>query len=172
MDTQANLILLHYVGDQNIVTDYPLGNSHHSQSSALEKLKNNTDLPGNIYKKIIALNNCPLNYECIMKPRNSKQIANLQQGERNKSRLTHDALYNLHTEAYDLCGFIITIRTFPDLIVVCGHGSLAEELDGLLQADSEVPQLLSYDTTFQLGDFYFCFGIPSFPPHQLFLVSF
>ena len=37
---------------------------------------------------------------------------------------------------------------------MCGHGSLAEELDGVLQAESEVPQMLSYDTTFQLGDFY------------------
>ena len=89
-----------------------------------------------------------------MKPRNSKQIANLQQNERSKSRLTHDALYNLHELAYDLRPFVVLIKTFPDVLIVCGHGSLAEELDGLLQAESEVPQLLSYDTTFQLGDFY------------------
>ena len=37
---------------------------------------------------------------------------------------------------------------------MCGHRSLADELDGLLQAASNIPQLLSYDTTFQLGDFY------------------
>ena len=89
-----------------------------------------------------------------MKPRNSKQIANLQQNERRKSQLTHDALYNLHELAYDLRPFVISIKTFPDVLIVCGHGSLAEELDGLLQAESEVPQLLSYDTTFQLGNFY------------------
>ena len=89
-----------------------------------------------------------------MKPRNSKQIANLQQNERSKSQLTHDALYNLHELAYDLRPFVISIKTFPDVLIVCGHGSLAEELDGLLQAESKVPQLLSYDTTFQLGDFY------------------
>ena len=89
-----------------------------------------------------------------MKPQNSKQIANLQQGECNRSRFTHDELYNLHELVYYLCGFIITIRTFPELIVVCGHGSLVEELDGLLQEESEAPQLLSYDTTFLLGDFY------------------
>ena len=56
--------------------------------------------------------------------------------------------------AYDLRSFVISIKTFPDVLIVCGHGSLAEELDGLVQAESEVPQLLSYDTTFQLGDFY------------------
>ena len=49
-----------------------------------------------MYTKKLASNNSTLNYESIMKPRNSKQIVNLQQNERSKSRLTHDALYNLH----------------------------------------------------------------------------
>ena len=160
VDTSIDLIILHYGGDESIVIDFPHGNSHHCQPyyhtcpSVLEKLKNSVDCPGNVYKKAVASNNSPVNYESTMKPRNSKQIANLQQNERSKSRLTHDALYNLHELAYDLRPFVISIKTFPDVLIVCGHGSLAEELDGLLQAESEVPQLLSYDTTFQLGDFY------------------
>ena len=107
-----------------------------------------------VQKKIVASNTSLPKYESILKPRNIKQIANLQHVKRNKFRLSHDALYNLHELALDMNPFIISIKTFPDLLVVCGHRSLADELDGLLQAASNIPQLLSYDTTFQLGDFY------------------
>ena len=39
-------------------------------------------------------------------PHNFRQIKNLQYKERQKSRLTHDAIYNLHELAYDLDGFV------------------------------------------------------------------
>ena len=38
-----------------------------------------------------------------------------------KSRLSHDALYNMHEVAYDSEGFVKVIMTYPDLIVACGH---------------------------------------------------
>ena len=157
---QTNLILLHYVGDHQIALEYPHGNSQHSQPyyrtcpSALQTLKTSNNCRGNVYKKAVASNTCLPKYESILKPRNIKQIANLQWVERNKFRLSHDALYNLHELALDMNPFIISIKTFSDVLVVCGHRSLADELDGLLQAASNIPQLLSYDTTFQLGDFY------------------
>lgn len=87
-------------------------------------------------------------------PRNSKQIANIQYRERQKSRLSHDALYNLHEIAYDLDGFVTKISTYPNLSVVFGNPRMLKELNNLLQVESKLPQLLSYDTTFQLGDFY------------------
>ncbi len=63
-------------------------------------------------------------------------------------------LSTLHELAYDISPFVISIKTFPDVLIVCGHSSLSEELNSMLQAESESPQLLSYDTTFQLGDFF------------------
>ena len=69
MDTSIDLIILHYVGDESIVIDFPHGNSHHCQPyyrtcpSVLEKLKNSVDCPGNVYKKAVASNNSPVNYE-------------------------------------------------------------------------------------------------------------
>lgn len=39
-------------------------------------------------------------------------------------------------------------------MVICGSSMVLKELDLLLQVESELPQLLSYDTTFQVGDFY------------------
>lgn len=98
--------------------------------------------------------------------RNSRQIINLQQKERQKSHLT--ALYNLHELAYDLDDFVKIIKTFPDLLVICGFKIVLKELDLILKAQSELPQLLSYDTTFQLGDFYIS---PLLFHHTLFSTS-
>ena len=46
------------------------------------------------------------------------------------------------------------IITFPDLVIVCGMSNVIKDFDRLLQSSATQPQLLSYDTTFQLGDFY------------------
>lgn len=157
---EISVVLVHYLGDEDIAVDFPHGNALHKMQphfrtcpSVLNSLRKSTDFPGNVYKKAIASSNAQ-SFDLTRNPRNTKQISNLQQSERQKSRLTHDALYNLHELAYDISPFVITIKTFPDVLVVCGHSSLAEELNSLLQAESESPQLLSYDTTFQLGDFY------------------
>ena len=40
------------------------------------------------------------------------------------------------------------------IIIICVQQALFEEFDRLLLTDSPPPQLLSYDTTFKLGDFY------------------
>ena len=71
-----------------------------------------------------------------------------------KHRLSHNALYNLHELATDLPNFLHTICTHPDLVCVCGNKALFAKLDRVLIIDSPSAQLLSYDTTFQLGDFY------------------
>ena len=49
------------------------------------------------------------------------QVVNAQQKERQKRRLSNDALYNIHEGAYDVEGFLKVIMTYPDLIVVYGH---------------------------------------------------
>ncbi len=74
----------------------------------------------------------------------------------------------MHELAFDLGSFVKVIMTYPDLIVICGHEKLLIELNNLLQIDSIQPQLLSYDTTFQLGDFYLS---PLLFRHTLFLRS-
>ena len=61
--------------------------------------------------------------------------------------------YNLHKIAYDIPGYIHKITIFPDLVCVCGAHEVLEELDRVVLLGSN-EQLLSYDTTFQLGDFY------------------
>ncbi len=158
-DDKVSVVLVHYLGNEEIVIDFPHGNALHKQPyfrtcpSVLDSLRKRAEFPANVYKNVISSSNVQ-SCDWTMKPRNTKQISNMQQSERQKSRLSHDALYNLHELAYDISPFVISIKTFPDVLIVCGHSSLSEELNSLLQVESESPQLLSYDTTFQLGDFY------------------
>ena len=52
----------------------------------------------------------------VLNPRNIKQVANHKTIERQRFRVSHDELYNIHEIAYDLTGFISKIVTYPDLI--------------------------------------------------------
>ena len=71
-----------------------------------------------------------------------------------QKRLSQDSLFNLHEIAYDLPQFVWFIQTYPDLLCICGIQEILDQLDRILLIDSSFPQLLSYDTTFKLGDFY------------------
>ena len=90
----------------------------------------------------------------VLSPRNSKQVENIRFKQMQKKRISHDALYNLHELALDMPEFIHLIHTHPDLVCVLGQKALLDQLDRVLVLDSISSQLLSYDTTFQLGDFY------------------
>ena len=160
-ESQVSAVLIHYIGDESVAEEFPHGNSKHSPvnhyrtcPSVLNKMSTVADLPSNVYKKTISSNRCPPELQASCMPHNKRQVINLQQKERQKSRLSHDALYNLHEIAYDLDNFVKIITTFPNLVVICGLNNLLAELDMVLQLDSNQYQLLSYDTTFELGDFY------------------
>lgn len=157
-DTHKTLI--HYLGDHTSIIDFPHGNSKHDERMHVRtcpsvlKAISNVDVPSNVYKKEITKNDCLPEHQPVLKPKNVKQISNVQAKNRQNFRLTHDALYNIHELAFDLNGFIAKIITYPDLVVVCGSTLMVTELGKVLQASTTVPQLLSYDTTFKLGDFY------------------
>lgn len=88
-------------------------------------------------------------------PRNNKQVQNVKHRLTGNGRLSSDALINLHDIAFDLPDFVWNIQTYPDLIVVCGRLEVLAELERLLLITTATnTQLLSYDTTFQFGDFY------------------
>ena len=89
----------------------------------------------------------------VTTPRNMKQLCNLRYKHLNQTRISRDALYNKHELAYDIPGFIRKITTYPDLVGICGLQEILEEANKVLQLKSP-SQLLSYDTTFKLGDFY------------------
>ena len=120
--------------------------------SNLEKeCQNNTT--AKVYRSHITRIPAPTHLS-VMQPRNKKQVKNVRSKMLKRHRLSHDALYNLHELATDMPDFVHVIRTHPDLVCICAHKALLEELDRVLLVESSSPQLLSYDTTFQLGDFY------------------
>uniref|UniRef100_A0A1X7TYR6 MULE transposase domain-containing protein n=1 Tax=Amphimedon queenslandica TaxID=400682 RepID=A0A1X7TYR6_AMPQE len=65
-------------------------------------------------------------------PRDLKQLRNLRYDFLHKSRMSKDALYNVHKIAYDIPGFVWKIITYPDLIVIFGLQELLDEMDKVL----------------------------------------
>ena len=149
------LTLIHYKGDNSVVENEREHMPYvRTCPSVLKELQQTSQSPSVVYKKKVSISNCPLQHQPVLVPRNRKQVANFQALQRQKLRLSHDALYNLHELSYDLSEFIHKIVTFPDLIVVCGMKCMLRECNRLLKLKQTSPQLMSYDTTFQLGDFY------------------
>ena len=90
----------------------------------------------------------------VLQPRNSTQVENVRGKILRRQSISNNALYNLHELAVDVPSFVHSIKTYPDLVCICDEKSMLNELDRVLPLDSPSCQLLSYDTTFQLGDFY------------------
>ena len=78
------------------------------------------------------------------KPRSSKQVAYFRKGR----NIGSDGLVTLHEIAYMVPQYVWSIRTFPDLVVCFG---LPISVKWMMQCSNVI---LSYDTTFNLGDFY------------------
>ena len=155
--------LIQYTGDEKAAVDFPHGNrKHHPEKkhirtcpSYLKTCKSliEANTASVVYKKEVAGVACCPESAPVYTPRNIKQLRNLRHKHLNQMRISHDTLYNIHEIAYDTPGFIWKITTFPDLLCICGLKEILDEFNRVLLIDSKA-QLLSYDTTFQLGDFY------------------
>ena len=148
---EGHLTVIHYMGDDSVVESDP-----HVRTcpSILRELQQAVQSPSIVYKKQVSSSLCPLEHQPVLIPRNSKQVSNMQALQRQKIRLSHDALYNVHELTYDIPDFVHKIVTYPDLLIVCGIKKVIRGCNRLLTIQLSSPQLLSYDTTFQLGDFY------------------
>ena len=143
----GHLTLVHYKGDDSVVQQSDVGPRKpfvRTCPSVLRELEQMSLSPSVVYKKV-SKSDCPLLHQPVLIPRNRKQVANMQAKLRQKIRLTHDALYNLHELSYVIDDFVHKIVTFPDLLVVCGLKCMLKQLNQLLTLKL---------TTFQLGDFY------------------
>ena len=162
LESKNKVTLVHYLGDESIGSQHPHGNSKSNTNklyvrtcpSVLHTASKLKDCPSNVYKRIITDTKCPPGKQSVLMPRNPKQISNLQAREKQKARFSHDALFNLHEIAFDLDGYVSKIVTYPDLLVICGLKSILSELNRIISTGPQSPILLSYDTTFKLGDFY------------------
>ena len=158
--TARDLTLVHYKGDDSVLLseledDGSTKPYLRTCPSVLRDMEKAEKAPSVAYKRKVGKSVSSLEHQSVLLPRNQKQVANLQARYRQRLRISHDALYNLHELSHDLENFIHKIVTYPDLVVVCGLKLMLKEVNRLLQLDSSnCNQVLSYDTTFQLGDFY------------------
>ena len=106
------------------------------------------------YKEKIAGGEVPTTHESTLKPRNPRQVKNAQFAARQEQRYTQDDLFNLVELAQDIPGYIHNMFLVPELGVVLAHRGMLQELRAVLSVPGTQPQLLLYDTTYNLGDFY------------------
>jgi len=161
---RPNAVLITYTGDHTVAAQFAHGNAKkttrnyvRTQPHVLQAVKNASGTAKSIYQTMVATAaNSTDTTPVTAAPRNAEQVRNTQKRERNKQRLSRDALYNLHEFAYD-SGFIHKICTFPDLSVICYNQDVVAVFNSLLStsAQSATPTIvITYDTTFNLGDFY------------------
>ena len=112
-----------------------------SAPSLKEKLRG-----GNDKFKTVAMDT--LSEPIQFQPRNGKQLTYFKSSSASGGCATRDSFCALHELAYIITGFIWTISTYPDLVVTCGSAFFTTNLP------TASIVMLSYDTTFNLGDFY------------------
>ena len=156
-------VLIHYLGNETATCEFAHGNSKHHLDrqytrtcpSVLQSIENECTLSttAKVYRKNIT-NQTPTSHLPVLQAQNSQQVENIRNKKLKEQRISHDSLYNLHEIALDMPEFVHKIETYPDMLCVCGHKAILDEFDKVLLLHSPSPQLMSYDTTFQLGDFY------------------
>jgi hypothetical protein len=90
-------------------------------------------------------------HQAVLTPRDDEQIRNIAKKVRREKRLSHDELYSTLEIAYHVDSFVHAYSIFPDLQCVIGLKDILDELNNLILLQSDEPLLLSYDTTFTVG---------------------
>ena len=156
LPSDTTLSLIHYIGDESLSIPTSHGNALkqtklfiRTKPSLLEEIEDKIEhqIPNKIYKDKVADAT-----KIVDAPRNLKQVQNIKEKLKQKTRASRDAISNCHEIAYDMPGFVHSIQTFPDLCVVAGLDEMFSEMSEVLKSKNE--QLLSYDTTFNMGDYY------------------
>ena len=98
--------------------------------------------------------NCTCYARGTLKPRNPRQVKNAQAQARKGKRHTQNDLFNLVELTYDIQDYTHRMFLVPELGVVLGHRAMLQEFRAVLCTKGQQPQLVSYDTTYNLGDFY------------------
>lgn len=86
------------------------------------------------------------------KARNIKQVQNLKYLINKNNKIGYDPIYNLHILYRELT-CIKSIETVPNLCVISTDDLILEAVNNMMTVyDGHI--LYSYDTTFELGDFF------------------
>ena len=148
------ITIVHYIKNHSAISKL----SHHNSKKGLTAFVRTCPSTFNSLQKKTKLQevaeaNCLSKQVPTYMPTDLRQLQNFRSKHLNESRISRDNLYNLHKIAYDTSGFAHKIITYPDLACICGLDQILKKANQILQL-KETGQLLLYDTTFQLGDFY------------------
>ena len=72
---------------------------------------------------------------------------------REERRYIQDDLFNMVELTLDIQDFTHRMFLIPELGVVLAHRAMLQEFRAVLSTKGEQPQLVSYDTTYNLGNF-------------------
>ena len=140
-----DVVLIHYSGNDQIAENFPHGNS----VKLVNFLPTATSLGARLADKSVKLADLQAQTVCKdiqFQPRNANQKRYFER----KQSLNCDSFFVLHELAYMLPGLIWYIGTYPDLLVLFGLPDFLQMLD---KCDNN-KIFFTYDTTFNLGDFY------------------
>ena len=161
--------IIHYIGDEKEVIQFPHGNArkfastqrsyYRTNPDVLEKLKKSKKNPAKVYSQMKKDSTRSVINQRNDAVRNLDQVKNCQKSERNKIRISHDAFYNIVEQKLEYGDFISDFRLFPNFIVVGYYKEILDKFQNLLGREDLPAMELSYDTTFNLGDFYVSFLI-------------
>ena len=90
LDSNPNLVLVHYLGDDIFYQAMPHGNSKHDSEfvrtipSVVEEIKCKKGDPHKVYKKMICTNVIEGSHQAVANPRNTKQVKNILNKGNNK----------------------------------------------------------------------------------------
>ena len=155
--------LVHYVGDESKYVprlhgnqkDQRHGDYRRTLPSVLRHIESNsTAQPMTMYREMTTKTKTTGPYQGVANPRNTGQIRNVTKTVRKKNRISHDQLYNVIQLGYHLQDFLKELTIFPDLCCIVAVDDILNDFNKALIVKSDEPLLVSYDTTFDLGDFF------------------
>ena len=109
---------------------------------------------GRVYSENINNGDTDSVHQGILNARDKRQVKNCTTAQRKQYRISHHEIFGALQLALHLKDFVKSISIFPDIRVVLGSKDILSELNTLLCLKSDEPVLLSYDTTFNVGDFF------------------
>jgi len=91
------------------------------------------------------------------RPRDRKQCENVKYYQNKTGRLSRDEIFSSIEFALQSGNFLRKFEIYPNLVITLAHEDFLKEAKDIIKlsnADVTLPQLVSYDTTFSMGDFY------------------
>ena len=128
--------------------------SIHQNSTKCAK-RGRRDIQGSFcYMEKVCSSTVLATHKAPLKPRKPRQVKNAQAQIQKRRRYTQDDLFNLVELTYDIQNYTHRMFLVPELGVVLGHRVMLQEYQAILCTKGQQPRLVSYDTTYNLGNFY------------------